>query len=606
MREIGTPTHAAIVLFAAFIKAVATPGNFNLHSFFMAIQLDDKSTYDLESGVPAQKKSGSTFRILKYVFATVVLMVYFTQSAPQCVSSFFTALTPAPALPVEVVEVTLPVDIPVAANHSQLLFNESLANGLSTKIQIPKSFNYSEAFLTLNFTNVGVDTPLVEVAVDGAAVWRSSTPAARLGAVTKSSTFKNVTEVLPLFAHKKTVTVTVLEGDVTGIDFSLELTLLDTPEVPHSLFSFQGPASKVIPFDLVEASTLSLQLPQVEANTTAARLSLFASASEKDVSFFLNDISATGGSPGPLRFLNVFANTVFVGTVFPKPTLFHPEALSDVADAWVPLADVGSLTGLSYEIDLVAILPLLWESPVSLDVVVVDPVQSVLVDDIEGPVSTAAAAGHWFLSSKLLTWEDASIVESSGDSVFASTEKDSGVLIEPPAVSPWQPSIKNEIVKSKVKANATSLFNFTLTDNTTLSYSLGLNTSSFAVLTKTSKTTKALPGKPATGSTNLVLTGGVETKYEFQDLATGIITTKKISVSHPLTFTESTGTKDSALIKLKLEFKGNFNGTKVSFKADETVTSGVSTVAEVKVKLDADGTIIENKLQAINGKLVKA
>lgn len=637
------------------------------------IQLNEKDALlELETGElplaynPCKKcdRKSSWMRSLGLFFVCGLVYHLFHASGVVSANPFHLlavfAPAPVPVLPVvEVFEIAVPVTLPLGAYAApELLFDEEpLVDGLSVDFETPEVFNFTGALLTLNFTNndttgpVAGKSPLVaEISVGDYAIWRTSTPGSRVDATTHSSSVKNVTEFLSLFEANQTVEIAFLEGDATDITVSLELTLFnDTltaaapvkgPIAAADLFSASGPATSVVSLGkAVKGPKFSAVLPQITANTTTAKLSLFAHATEDEVDYYKHDIAAIGGvatANGPIRQLHVFANSVFVGSISPKPTLFHSDLISSNPNAsalWSPLADTGSFLGLSYDLDLLPILPFLWAGDVTLDVVVVSPVDTATAGPgvppaLPHPVSaTPVAAASWFISGNFLTWESSAIVSAVGEVLSAeNSQLDSGLLIAPPATSPWQPALKNQIIKSTSKAGIESSLNFTLFDNSTLNYTLQFNASTFAILTKNSKVTTTPVGPPgsgskiSTGKSTLVSVSGNKLNYEIVDLTSALtVLTKNATYDFPFTLGEESKTtslapggpvsSDSLKAEVNSDIKTKINGFTVeSYKVKEKLTADaiVGATTDIKVKASAPGELpFSREVEAINGVITK-
>lgn len=576
-------------------------------------------------------------------------------SAVGLIPAIFAFMAPAPIVPpVEVFEVAPPLTVPAGAYvESQLLFNNSaIADGLKAKYVAPDVFNFTQGFLTLNFSvdaqAAPVTAPVVELTVDGVPVWRSSTPYAKADAAVFTSTTKNVTEFLSLFETKSHVVFSVLEEGDAPVTASLELVLFNdttvatkkAPAAPapvSSYFSAEGPASLVVALQKkaveLPAESFSVSLPELNSNVTSAKISLFVSASEEEAEFYKNDIAALGApvtSNGPVRQLNVFVSDIYIGTISPKPTLFHADKLTaDGQQLWSPLADSGSFTGFTYDIDLVAVLPLLWQGPQTLDIALVSPIDAANkvpgVPSLAHPVSavTNILAGSWFVSGSLLAWENPLVSFAEGAVVLTnSSQLDSGVAVAPPAVSPWQPKISNQIVRSTIKSSIESAFNFTLVDNTTASYNVVANSSAVLVLTKQKKESKTPIGPPGSGAdktddkTTAFYIGSNKFKLDVQDPLTNLtVFSKSVKSAYPLTLSDSaksdpvTGPTSTFSAKISIDIKTKIDAAAgPSLKIDELVTlddvTGATT--DVKVKISEPGSLpFAKEVEVVNGTVVK-
>lgn len=638
----------------------------------MAIQLTEKDDLlqrqlDLELNQTKASKSRGLVNKLTMLL-TGLLGGYFLFSTTPMVENFtgvsFISSLFAPIAPtvVEVFEIQKDLAIPVDAFVSNItVFNGSLTDGLKFKYHAPAEFNYTGAVLSLNFTNNGLtpEKPVVaEISVGKSPIWRTSTPYAKLNTIATSLTLKNVTEVLSLFEKNQSITLNYLEGDAASVDVELVLSLFNdtltapvaaVPTAPISveaLFSASGPADVVFPLTnagkpfKLPTDKFSVALPQLQSNVTFAKIELFASASEDEIAYFKNDIGAIGApaTNGPLRYLNIFINDAYIGSISPKPTLFHSNEISNNDNAtnlWQPLADTGAFEGLSYEIDLVSVLPLLWSAGAKLDIQVVSPVSSAnkapgVPAALPHPVlpnTNEITTGSWLLSGNLLAWESNVVNSAIGEVLFGeSSQLDSAILIAPPAATPWQPSIKNQIVKTTIDTGVISQLNFTLFDNSTVNYTVEFNSSVHAFLTKQTKEIKKAAGPPGSGlgsttkSTSITLITGIKFDYGVLDTATNLtLLTKNQTLDFPFTFSDSTidsvtaikgpSTTQSVKAEINSDIKTKVNGFKIdSYKVKEKVSLDeiIGATTDIKVQIQDVGELpFSREVEATNGVITK-
>lgn len=638
----------------------------------MAIQLtekDDLLQRQLDLELNKTKSSTSRSLINKLTMLVVGLLgghLLFLQTpiAENFVGVSFISSLFAPIAPtvVEVFEIQKELVIPVDAFVSNVtIFNGSLTDGLEFEYSAPTDFNYTGAILSLNFTNNGLtpEKPVIaEISVGQSPIWRTSTPYAKLNTIATSLTLKNVTEVLSLFEDNQTISLNYLEGDAASVDVQLVLSLFNdtltapvpaVPTVPisvESLFSANGPADVIFPLTnagkpfKLPTDKFSVDLPKLESNVTFAKVELFASASEEEISYFKNDIGAIGApaTNGPLRYLNVFINDAYIGSISPKPTLFHSNEISNndnTTNLWQPLADTGSFQGLSYEIDLVSVLPLLWSTGAKLDIQVVSPISSAnkapgIPAALPHPVlpnTNEITTGSWLLSGNLLAWESNVISNAIGEVLFGeSSQLDSAILIAPPATTPWQPSIKNQIVKTTIDTGVISQLNFTLFDNSTVNYTVEFNSSVHAFLSKQTKEIKKVAGPPGSGlgsttkSTALTLITGIKFDYGVLDTATNLtLLTKNQTLDFPFTFSETSidsvtaikGPSSTQSVKAEInsDIKTKLNGFKIdAYKVKEKVSLDeiIGATTDIKVQIQDVGELpFSREVEATNGVITK-
>ncbi|KAK7680996.1 hypothetical protein QCA50_015832 [Cerrena zonata] len=289
---------------------------------------------------------------------------------------------------IEVFEVAPPHVVPSGSEvASHLLFNQSVLQDGITADYYGTTFDCNGGFLTLNITNQDTSNAgsgiVAEISIGDFPVWRTSTPFSKENTITQTSASKNVSQYLNLFESNQTVSVAILEVNMES-----------------DIFSNNGAASLIYPLGRAKLpqERFSIEVGQLPANSTVAKLQLFASATDDEVTYYRNKLSSySEPGSGPLRYLNVFANNIFIASIIPQPTLFHPHRISDKEDTY----------GLAYEIDLISILPLLWGSSVTLDVVISSPV-SVSTPQLAGTVTPntgAISSNSWIVSGNLLVWQ---------------------------------------------------------------------------------------------------------------------------------------------------------------------------------------------------------
>lgn len=544
---------------------------------------------------------------------------------------------------IEVFEVAPSHAVPSGSEvASYLLFNQSVLQDGITADYYGTTFDCNGGFLTLNITNQDTSNAgsgiVTEISIGDFPVWRTSTPFSTENTITRTSASKNVSQYLNLFESNQTVSVAILEGvPSNSISFSLSLTLYKdlSVKMESDIFTSNGAASSIYPLGRVKLpqERFSIEVGQLPANSTVAKLQLFASATDDEVTYYRNKLSSYfEPSSGPLRYLNVFANNIFIASIIPQPTLFHPHRISDKEDTcklWSLLANTGSFSGLAYEIDLIPILPLLWGSSVTLDVVISSPV-SVSAPQIAGTVTPntgAISSNSWIVSGNLLVWQSDLILGGKGKLLSSSSYQNGfGVVIEPPVNSPYEPVITNQIVESFTNSNISTLYNFTLVDNTTAAYLVNFTSLANSSSNQFSRKSKYLTGPPGTGSyiesqTNcLNLLGFNGFNFTVSDLGTNrTVLSKSFNNSHPLKLSEESkelnnspwGPANSYGLKAALISSQNatVNGTPYESKtSDEKAVfdtqKGFDTEISVKVEAIGEKPFFK-EVEAINGVITK-
>ncbi|KAG2733274.1 hypothetical protein G9P44_004264 [Scheffersomyces stipitis] len=336
--------------------------------------------------------------------------------------------------------------------------NQKLENGLSATFTKFEDFEFDSVFLTLNITNNEDDDSesvnVFEISIDGHPVWRSSTPLTKTDTTTYSSTSKEISKYISLFGkNSNQFKVQFLEGSHDKISFSLSLTLancekekpaIDSPITVSSLFNSTVPANEIIAltkengevFDLSKNDKFLIELPKFSGKTFAADLELFVSAGKSD------DVFKSRNSP--FRRLNIFINEELIATIEPKPDLFHSNSIIPSGYSG-PIAPYASFTGLTYEVNLAAYLPLLWDQKSTLEVQLVSPVNDVFPLEVEKVFSSmddysvkeftsvssekSISKGdnqvntEWYMSGNILLWENEDILTSQGEILRSGTNE---------------------------------------------------------------------------------------------------------------------------------------------------------------------------------------
>lgn len=581
---------------------------------------------------------------LGFTLAMTAYLSVSTLARNETVRVFLAEFVPAPIAPTELFEVLPAFTAPTLYNVTDLVFDAApVTDGLVASYSAPDVFNFTGGYLTLNFSvpalaNAG--SSVVEISVGSSPIWRSATPLAKAEGEVFTSTVKNVTEYLSLFESDAEVLVTVIEGSSTAT-VTLELVLYAEPVAPvapvfglplASLFAPSGPASHV--FALLEkpvtfpAEAFTATLPKLASNVTAATVSLFVSATEEEVDFYKSGISAVGGpeSKGPFRQFNLFVGGVFVGSVNPKPTLFHADKLLESpTNPWTPVVDSGSYSGFTYDVDLVALLPLLWQAEQTLEIVVVSPITAADATPIPAPAHpissvTNIVSGSWVVSGNLLVWESPLVSSATGVVVTSeSLQEDSAKVIAPPKVSPWQPALANLKATSSLNSTTTSTFNFVLADNTTSSFNVVANTSSLLFLTRQEMVLTTPIGPPGSGieksksTTTSFALGYTKFDLEVQNAITNMtLFSSSSKTASPLNFRIESAKNATGAVTTS--YKGDIDFS-IKKKVNKIPVSSVE--VEEKITLDSVlGTQIDasyksklpskylRKVQVVNGVVV--
>lgn len=311
----------------------------------------------------------------------------------------------------------------------------------------PPGVKFNKVVLTLN-TSVGdfQYDRLAHLFVGGVEIWRTSTIEPN-GGVRFSIFSKDVTPYTSLFQQDTTVlfvlgnivsatlkgefaillTVDLYDSDVpalqsdddTGVQQAVSLT------GAYDIFSVAKPADKVYPLvaqtnpssvpliDLPRQS-FNVKLPTISSNTTRLRLSLFTSGEGNEEFWYTNVLNSYANiypnntmlHHGPTRFINVYFNDKRIITQTPHPVIFTGGISPDF---WMPIVSNNAFDLKSYDVDVSALLPYLWESSNSTS----NSLRVEISNGFDGEVGK-----DWGTSAALLGFESDKVVKSSGTVSF--------------------------------------------------------------------------------------------------------------------------------------------------------------------------------------------
>lgn len=351
------------------------------------------------------------------------------------------------------------------ADRTVALFNDKrLTNTITTRMRL--SLVFQEAYLEFNVTNHGFLHQLLEVSIDGVPLaWSKTPPPAG-----SSSTVFDISTYLSLL-NKKTnvaVSVTVLDGLATA-DVSLALKVIKRKEKPLvDYFNSDKSASRVQSLPLSRQWTN--QLPRLSANTTVAHLNLFIAATGSEGVHYKQ--------ANPVRYVNVFIDNLYAGTVTVKPSLLNMEQISrapSAAKSFRPVVTHGQFTGFIYTLDLVPFLPLLWKNGHVLSIRVASPFDTVPMKETH-PITRNQNAGvvdaNWVVSASLLLWEVPEVVSSVGRVVNTrSLEQLRAERIEDNDGHAWESHVKTKF-DANIDADFTSILELTTRTKGKMQYKL--------------------------------------------------------------------------------------------------------------------------------------
>lgn len=402
--------------------------------------------------------------------------------------------------------------------YQQHLLNATFGNswGIPTTAQYvppPASVNFSQVVLTLNVWIAGIQFDrLIHVYIDENEVWRSSTPEPA-GRDSHTFTQKDVSLYGSLFRKNTQVMLqldNLITSKLTGV-FNVSLDAFyynyqgNRSLVPHkdqlkkpdggvnvkdvddviipgrrnNIFQHSEDANHIIaltktftgrpPLVYYPDSRLHVVLPQVNANTTQARVMIYISGNAEEEFWYSNlldeykdrfrDHGHTFGGHGPCRVINVYHNGVRIDSRNPFPVIYT----GGISPAlWNPIVSTGSYDIIGLSLDVSLLLPYLWQGPEALDF----EVSNCFDDDLPSGASKSGIGSNWISSASLALWEDEHVVHSEGEVQIAdNSTKVSSIAIVPPFSG-----FMNQIVTAKYSNQIRTYFNFTFANGTSLDF----------------------------------------------------------------------------------------------------------------------------------------
>ena len=402
--------------------------------------------------------------------------------------------------------------------YQQHLLNSTFGNswGLPATAQYvppPASVNFSQVVLTLNVWVAGIQFDrLIHVYVDGNEVWRSSTPEPA-GRDSHTFTQKDVSLYGSLFRKNTQVMLqldNLITSKLTGV-FNVSLDAFyynyqgNRSLVPHkdqlkkpdggvnvkdvddviipgrrnNLFQHSEDANHIVPLTksfpgrpplvYYPDSRLHVVLPQVNANTTQARVVIYISGNAEEEFWYSNlldeykdrfrDHGHTFGGHGPCRVINVYHNGVRIDSRNPFPVIYT----GGISPAlWNPIVSTGSYDIVGLSLDVSLLLPYLWQGPEALDF----EVSNCFDDDLPAGASKSGIGSNWISSASLALWEDEHVVHSEGEVQIA----DNSTKVTSIAIVPPFSGFMNQIVTAKYSNQIRTYFNFTFANGTSLDF----------------------------------------------------------------------------------------------------------------------------------------
>ncbi|CAK7891205.1 hypothetical protein CAAN1_01S02476 [[Candida] anglica] len=422
----------------------------------------------------------------------------------------FNASTPS-VPPTEVFAVSFPLlENPVYGTpvHSSILVNHTFGNSWGhpaiANYSPPAGVKFNKVVLTLNTSVTGVQYDrLANLFVGGAQIWRTST-AEPGGKEVFSSFSKDVSKYLSLFTKDSKVVFqldNLLTPRLTGsFDVQLIAHFYDSPIIvsesgnvksvspygngtKYDLLSHTQPASSVFPLissgsnsgkpplAYLPSDKIHVNLPTFSQNTTRLTLSVFVSGNSAE-EFWYTDVleqythrfdqyGKTLLGHGPVRIVNIFFNGEKIATQSPQPFIFT----GGISPAlWSPTVAIDAFDLPSIEVDLTALLPLLWENQSVEDRFIEIEVSNGYDELSSTTTPQGGIAENWITSANVLSYENSKVVGATGEIKNITDDIDITTF----AISPPFSGFLQQIIHGKAFAEITSSLNFTLVDGSIL------------------------------------------------------------------------------------------------------------------------------------------
>ncbi|CDK27929.1 unnamed protein product [Kuraishia capsulata CBS 1993] len=417
--------------------------------------------------------------------------------------------------PKEIFEVYMPPKDFGTPLYNQTLLSTTFASSWGhpavVKYTAP-AVNFTQVVLVLDTVVDGVQYDrLAHLYLSGVPLWRTSTIEPG-GTLAHSSTSKDLTLYASVFredgelmfqldnlmtsrltgAFNITLTAYYYDAEpgtslpkrdsLESLDDVLRITDIDddlyVPGSKRKLFEASEEADRVItlvkapdgrpPLRYLPDHGFDFKVQKLNHNTTRVKLQLFASGNAEEEFWYSNvldefkDIFASRGhyfaGHGSCRVAHVFVNGIRVATATPYPVIYT----GGISPAlWSPVVAAGAFDVRALEVELTPLLPFFWESSgAGLKVVI----SNCLDDDLPVGVKPSSIGQNWITTGNLVTWEDASIVKSSGELISVSnTTNVSSFGIAPPFAG-----LLNQIVKANYKNQIDTALSYVLSNGSTV------------------------------------------------------------------------------------------------------------------------------------------
>lgn len=411
------------------------------------------------------------------------------------------------------------VEIPILPelNYGPVVYQQNLLNStfgnswgipaIAKYTPPPKNVNFTQVVLTIDLWVSGIQFDrLLHVYIDGAEIWRSSTPEPA-GKNSHTFTQKDVSIYDQLFRKESELMVQLDNLIAPGLggtfNISLNANYYNTPEdaslMPHNsdfvhsndfddvimpgkrdlIFNHKEGATHAIP--LVSApkgrpplvyypdSDFHVVLPKVSHNTTRAKVLMYISANAEEEFWYTNLLDEykdrfkshghVFGGHGPCRVVNVYHKGIRLDTLNPVPIIYA----GGISPAfWNPIVSTGAYDIRALDFDVTTLLPYLWEGDLDLDI----EVSNCIDENLPSGEVASGIGSNWISSANLLTWEDKNVASGTGSVIsIGNSTKVSKMAFEPPFTG-----LLNQVVSAKFSNQIRTYFNYTFVNGSSIEF----------------------------------------------------------------------------------------------------------------------------------------
>ncbi|KAG7859783.1 hypothetical protein KL919_002488 [Ogataea angusta] len=423
---------------------------------------------------PARPKNRASFGVLKKTMwavqaSTLILLVYLL--GPRSLLTFHNEVEEAVS---EVIEVGFPKPDFGDPVFEQNILNYTFGNSWG----LPIEANYTKPEVPFNRVIVSLDTwvdgvqydRLAHLYVSGIEVWRTSTIEPH-GKPSHAHTEKDVSTYAKLFEEDATILFqldNLLTPRLTGsFNISLNVKYYDTVD------GMRPPASNIFPLVRKETGTrpplLTLPdntfdsvIPQLSYNTTKVVLDLFVSGNADEEFWYSNVLEEYKNvfhksypGHGPCRVINVFVDGIRVLSADPFVVVYT----GGISPAlWHPIVSTGAFDVRALRLDITPLLPIFWDQSTQLAI----DVSNCVDDDLKFGETPNGIGSNWIASGSVATWEDSTILTSSGKILsFENKTSVSAIAFSPPAAG-----LYSQIVDAKYTNKVNSSVTYTYENGT--------------------------------------------------------------------------------------------------------------------------------------------